>query len=206
MSGLWLISYIALWVLVILLTTVVLGLVRQLGLIYLRLGPEQNVLATKEGLELGSPAPDFRATDIVHGKEITLPDLKGRQSVLVFVSSSCSPCLELMPHIAAAQRSWDGKVNIVLFSQGSAQANLDLANDHKLKTLVLSDPTGTISTAYKVRATPFAYRLDKDGLVRRRGIVNKLEDLEALLEDASPSEAVVELPNPEKEKTPSQVQ
>jgi len=96
MSGLWLVSYIALWLLVIALTLIVLGLVRQLGLIHLRLGPEQNVLTTKEGLELGSPAPDFRATDIVQGKEITLADLKGRQSVLVFVSPSCSPCLELM--------------------------------------------------------------------------------------------------------------
>ena len=37
MSGIWLISYIALWVLVIALAAVVLGLVRQLGLIHLRL-------------------------------------------------------------------------------------------------------------------------------------------------------------------------
>jgi hypothetical protein len=48
MNGIWLISYISLWILVVVLAIIVLGLVRQLGMIYLRLGPEQNLLATTE--------------------------------------------------------------------------------------------------------------------------------------------------------------
>lgn len=89
MSGLWLISYVALWVLVILQTIIVLGLVRQLGILQIRLGPEYNLLATREGLELGFPAPDFHATDVTHRREISLTDLKGRPAVFVFISPSC---------------------------------------------------------------------------------------------------------------------
>jgi len=63
-----------------------------------------------------------------------------------------------------------------------------------LKAPILSDPEGAISKAYQVRATPFAYRLDKESRVRRRGIVNNLEGLEALLEGVSPSELIVALP------------
>ncbi len=194
MSGTWLASYVALWVLVVLLTVVVLGLVRQLGLIHLRLGPESDLLATTEGLELGSMAPDFRAADVVHGKELTLSDLKGRPNVLVFIAPTCGPCRELMPHVVNFQRSRDGKANVVLFNQSDPQISLELARAYKLPMPVLPDPEGVISKSYQVRATPFGYGLDKNGVVRRRGVVNNLEGLEALLKDASPSEPKVELP------------
>ena len=203
MSGLWLISYIALWILVALLTVVVLGLVRQLGLIHLRLGPEEHLLTTREGLEVGTPAPVFREIDLLSEKDIALDDLKGRPSVLVFVSPSCAPCTALMPHLNTFQRSNDGKVNILLFSQSEPQASLELAKTHQLKMPIISDPEGAISKAYQVRATPFAYGLDEAGLVHRRGIANDLQGLEALLEEAPNSEPMVELPKEETTKTDS---
>jgi methylamine dehydrogenase accessory protein MauD len=202
-SGLWLISYIALWILVALLTVVVLGLVRQLGLIHLRLGPEEHLTTTREGLEVGTPAPVFREIDILNKKEITVADLKGRPSVLVFVSPSCAPCAALMPHLNAFQRTNDGKANILLFSQSEPQPCLELIQAHKLKLPVISDPEGSISKAYKVHATPFAYGLDEEGLVRRRGIANDLQGLEALLEEAPSAESMVELPGEEANKTES---
>lgn len=192
MNGIWLISYIALWILVILLTIIVLGLVRQLGLIHLRLGPEHSILTPTEGLEIGSPAPEFQATDIVNKVNFNLTRLKGRPSLLIFVSPTCRPCLELMPHIANFWQSRHKKLNVVLLSQASDGANLNLVN---VPIPVLSDPEGTITKAYQVRATPFAYRLDDAGFVRRRGIVNKFEDLESLLEDVPITEAMVELPS-----------
>jgi len=53
--------------LVILLTVIMLGLVRQLAVINVRLGPEDNLLSTREGVELGAIAPNFRTIDVVHG-------------------------------------------------------------------------------------------------------------------------------------------
>jgi len=192
MNGMWLISYIALWLLVVLLTIIVLGLVRQLGLINLRLGPEHSILTPTEGLEIGSQAPEFQATDVVNKVNFNLTSLKGRPSLLIFVSPTCRPCLELMPHIANFWQSRHKKLNVVLFSQASDGANLNLVN---VPIPVLSDPEGTITKVYQVRATPFAYRLDDLGLVRRRGIVNKFEDLESLLEDVPITETMVELPS-----------
>jgi methylamine dehydrogenase accessory protein MauD len=186
---------VALWVLVVVLTIIVLGLVRQLGLIHLRLGPDgSRVLGTHEGLELGTLAPDFTATDIVHQTEITLTRLKMQTSILVFASQSCSACLKLMPHIAKFHRSQNGKIQIVLFNQDDIERSLELAQSFELDIPIIADSNGTIAKEYQVRATPFAYRLDKKGYVLRRGIVNDLEGLIELLEDAPSSEITVELP------------
>jgi len=195
MSGLWLISYVALWILVVLLTVIVLGLVRQLGVIYVRLGPEENLLSTREGLDTGTMAPDFRTADVMHDREIKLADLKGRSSIFVFISPDCQPCRELMPHLASFHKSRNGKVNLVLFSQSDRQASLELAKVHKLSIPVISDPEGGFLKIYQVRATPFAYRLDADSVVQRRGIVNNLEALEELLNDPLPDDLGVELPS-----------
>ncbi len=194
MNGVWLVSYVALWILVILLTVIVLGLVRQLGLIHLRLGPEHSVLTPTEGLEIGSTAPDFHAVDVISKENFTLASLKDRPSLLIFVSPACRPCLELMPHIASFWRSKHKKLNVLLFSQSNDVSNFNLSN---VSIPVLPDPDRVIAKAYQVRATPFAYRLDNSGIVKQRGIVNNSEDLEAFLEDVSTTETMVELPSPE---------
>lgn len=200
MNGLWLASYVALWIVVAILSVIVLGLVRQLGLIHLRLGPEQNLWTTREGLEIGSAAPGFRAMDVLHGEELTLQNLKGKPSVLVFLSPTCGPCVELMPHIRDFQKSKSGRVSLVLLSQASPQSSREFAITHQLNVPVISDADGEIFKTYQAPATPFAYRLDKEGVVRRRGVVNTFEALEALLDDASSSEPMIQLPNLEKER------
>lgn len=201
MSGLWLASYVALWILVILLVIVVLGLVRQLGLIHLRLGLDSHVLTTNEGLELNTAAPEFSGTDLTCGRELKLADLKGRPSVLIFASPSCGPCRALLAHLATFHRKWRRKVNIVLFSQSDSQIAIDLIHVYRLKLSTLADPDGVVAKTYRVHATPFAYRLDKNGIVQRRGIVNDLEGLEALLEDVVTPEPLVELPPVEPPQT-----
>lgn len=194
MSGIWLISYILLWILVIALVAIVLGLVRQLGMIYLRLGPEQNLLATSEGLELGKPIPEFEAGEISQNRNLTIGDLKGHPSVLVFVSPSCSPCKELMPHIKEFQHQWDGKINLVLFCQGEMQPAKDFYSAYDLNTLLVIDQNGKLSETFHVRATPFAYSLDKNCIVQKRGIVNDRSGLEQLIEKSPPPNETVDLP------------
>jgi methylamine dehydrogenase accessory protein MauD len=196
MNGIWLISYLALWVLVIILTIFVLGLVRQLGIIQARLGPEKkNLLVTREGLAVGSAAPDLRGSDVIHQREFKLANLMGRPSMVIFISPRCAPCQELLPHIPELQNTWGKKGAVVLCSHGSAEASLHLARAHQLEIPVIADVEGTIAQAYKVRATPFAYRLDRNGTVRRRGVVNNYTGLAELLDDGTPDELQVELPS-----------
>lgn len=196
MSGIWLISYIALWVLVVILTVIVLGLTRQLGLIYLRLGPEQNLLSTKEGLELGTAVPVFEAEDAIHNRKVTQEDWKGSATILLFVSPTCSPCHELMPHLKEFQQSRNSANKLVIVSQGEQKPSLEFIGKYDLAACLLVDQDGKLSEVFQVRATPYAYRLDKEGIIRKRGIVNNQAGLEELLDNFPYEEAVVELPKP----------
>ena len=53
MSGVWLASYIVLWLVVLVLAFLLAGALRQLGLIQLRLGDDPGALITDTGLERG---------------------------------------------------------------------------------------------------------------------------------------------------------
>ncbi|MEX0788924.1 MAG: TlpA disulfide reductase family protein [Anaerolineales bacterium] len=195
MSGIWLVSFAALWILFGVMAIVLLGLVRQIGLIQLRLGPESELLSTKEGLQYGTNAPNFEARDLLDGKRnFGLQTLKGKPIILVFFSPSCSACLELAPHLADFHRSFKGKVNVALISRSSPRSILETVATFKLKMPVAADEAGSISRDYMVRATPFAYRMDAMGIVRRRGIVNTFDDLEGLLIDAEQDEPSISLP------------
>ena len=63
MSGVWLASFVVLWLIVLVLAFLLAGALRQLGLLQLRLGDDPGALITDTGLERGVRAPDFDAVD-----------------------------------------------------------------------------------------------------------------------------------------------
>src|SRR5438128_2483302 len=94
MEGIWLISYIALWALVLVLAMLVLLLYRQLGIMYL--GSAEGV--SRDGLAPGTKAPDFSLTDQYDNAQ-RLANYRGRAAVLLFGSPHCSPCRILLPQL-----------------------------------------------------------------------------------------------------------
>src|SRR5438105_10406809 len=90
----WIISYVALWVLVLALGLLVLLLYRQLGIMYL--GTAEGV--SRDGLPRGTVAPDFTLTD-QYGHAQSLTAYRGRPTALIFGSPSCGPCRLLIPQL-----------------------------------------------------------------------------------------------------------
>ena len=78
---------------------ILVGLLRQLGLIQARLGPEAGALITPEGLGRGTEAPDFEGVELFTKEHIRLQDFRGRRVLLVFLSPTCVPCRDLAPHL-----------------------------------------------------------------------------------------------------------
>jgi hypothetical protein len=68
--GIWLVSYVVLWLLVLALAFVGLAILRQLGLVYARAGGSLGALQTSEGLPLGSTIP---ATDVLDVQGVAQP-------------------------------------------------------------------------------------------------------------------------------------
>lgn len=147
----WVASYVALWVLVVVLAVAVVALLRQIGVLHTRLQPLGTHFAG-EGPELDEPAPavglDYAA--------VTL-------TVLVFTSPTCVVCRELAPSIEALRRQYrELRVEMI-----------DLGRDRQ-----------AVFDAFRVRSTPYVVTVDREGVVRGRGVANSLEQIEELVRES----------------------
>ena len=156
MSAWWVAAFVAQWVLLIALAIVVVALARQVGTLHLRLGPLGALEIDDEGPPLGA-APPARGASTREGGRTTVGG-PGARRLVVFVSPNCPICRQLPPAVPAA------------------------ANAGGLEPQVLRDPA--LEEAWSVPGTPYVLVLDELGVVRAKGTVNTLEQLEGLIDAA----------------------
>jgi methylamine dehydrogenase accessory protein MauD len=181
MSGVWLASYIVLWVVVLLLAFLLAGALRQLGLLQLRLGDDPGALITDTGLERGAQAPDFTALDSESGELVSLSDLPAVPRMLVFASPGCLSCRELMPGLNEVRKT-RGEYDFLVVCRGDLESCQAFGRVNRLEAPMVVDTTGQIEKDYLVTLTPFGYLIDHEGRVVIRGIANDWRQLESLLE------------------------
>lgn len=157
MTGWWAAAFVVLWLLVVVLCIVVIALARQVGTLHLRLGPRGALEIDDEGPALGEPLPSVDAA-AADGAPVMLGGA-GRPRLVLFASETCTVCREVSPGIPAA----------------AAAGRLD--------PIVLHDPRA--EQALGVPGTPFVLVLDEQGIVRAKGTVNNLEQVEGLVDTAN---------------------
>lgn len=178
MSGWWLASYVVLWIVVAVLALVVVALARQVGTLHLRLGPRGALELDEEGPPLGeAPAPEDGLD--AEGRPITVGG-PGEPQLLMFVSPGCPVCLEVLPSLAPAARA--GGLSPYVIADAGAEDTARLFRHDPSGTPVLSGPA--IARDYGIPGTPYAVVLDAMGVVRAKGTVNSLEQLEGLVDTA----------------------
>jgi hypothetical protein len=157
MTGWWTVAFVVQWILLIALLLIVVALARQVGTLHLRLGPRGALEVDDEGPALGEAPPPApaRAAD---GRQVMLGG-PGPRRLVLFSSPTCGVCKEVAPAL------------------GPAAATAGLAAQ------VLHDPEA--ETAWNVPGTPFLVVLDETGMVRAKGTVNNLEQIEGLVDTAT---------------------
>jgi methylamine dehydrogenase accessory protein MauD len=156
MSGWWEAAFVVQWLLLTVLCVIVVALARQVGTLHLRLGPRGALEMDTEGPPLGE-APPPRPVSLADGGRATLGG-PGVPRLILFVSPTCPICEEVKPSVPAAAAS----------AHLAAQLIHDAdAEEH-----------------WNVPGTPFAVVLDRTGVVRAKGTVNNLEQLEGLADTA----------------------
>lgn len=180
MSDLATASYLLLWIVVAVQTFLLLGALRQLGLIQLRLGSDSGILITPEGLERGAMAPAFEA-EVLTGQVVRRTDFLGRRLLLVFISPSCVSCKQLIPHLNAIYDEYRHDVDVLAVCNGSRGSCSKFARLYGIRPSVVSDLANSIASDFGTSATPFAFLLDEQGRVLIRGIANDWTQLERML-------------------------
>jgi hypothetical protein len=141
---------------VVVLCVVVVALARQVGTLHLRLGPRGALEVDIEGPPLGE-APPPRPAALDGGGRVMLGG-PGTPRLVLFVSPTCPICEEVKPSVPAA------------------------ASSAGLAAQLVHDPNA--ERLWNVPGTPFAVVMDDTGVVRAKGTVNNLEQLEGLVDTA----------------------
>lgn len=177
MTAWWTVSYVVLWALVIVLCLVVVALARQIGTLHMRLGPRGALELDDEGPALGEAPPPVDATAIA-GEPVTIGGPE-REQLLMFVSPGCHICGQVLPSLHTAAR--EGFETVVI-SDGDAYETTASLDVTKVPGVVV--PGARIAREYSVPGTPYVVILDRAGIVRAKGTVNNLEQVEGLIDTA----------------------
>jgi methylamine dehydrogenase accessory protein MauD len=184
MNPWWLVSYVALWVVVLLLAFLLLGALRALGLLRWRLEQLEATTPTRTGrggLKPGKKAPDF-TLPCVAGGEVSLHDFGGRRVFLVFTQSGCKPCHKIAPELKRLHHA--GAVQVLVVNNGEAEATQKWAAEAKLSFPVLVQQQFSVSKRYEMYATPFAFLIDEHGVIASKGIINNGQHIDFVLSGA----------------------
>lgn len=136
---------------------VVVALARQIGVLHLRVSPMGALEVDDEGPPLGEAAPP-RSARTPEGDIVTIGG-PGRRRLVVFASETCPICEQVLPSVPAA------------------------AAGHRLVSQVVQDPE--LELAFDVPGVPFVVVLDELGIVRAKGTVNSLEQIDGLIDTAT---------------------
>lgn len=160
MSGLWLISYIVLWVVVCTLTLVVLALVRAINSPQHQ--PQAQTLTT--GMPLGRKAPDLLLRDAVTGAQKNLGAYLGRPLIIVFVDAVCPSCHSIAPKLEEYFVRNQSTVSMIMLCRSDAERARTFASTTNLTAIpVFADPDGEAMHQFEVSLAPFAMIFRTDG-------------------------------------------
>jgi methylamine dehydrogenase accessory protein MauD len=175
---------IVLFVAVLGLAFLALGALRALGLVNWRLDQLELTRPSRlgrEGLKPGKRAPDFTLPS-VRGGEVSLRDFGGRKLLLVFTQSGCGPCHDIAPELNRLHDK--GEHQVLVVNNGDAESTREWAAATKARFPVLAQDKFSVSKQYEAFATPFAFLIDEQGIVRSKGIAGSRQYLGYVLTGA----------------------
>lgn len=172
-------SNVLLWAGFLALAALMLGVVRQIGLLHERSAP-LGAMMLDHGPDVGERSPVFNVKtfdgeSLIVGRAIT-PE---RPSLLMFTGPSCPVCAKILP-IVRSVAATEG-ADVILISDGTAAEHREFLREHPLQDerYVVS---AEIGMKYQVSKVPYGVLLDKDGVILAKGLCNSREHVESLFE------------------------
>jgi thiol-disulfide isomerase/thioredoxin len=187
MSGLFLASYVALWVLVVVMAVLLLLMYRHFGM--MSLGTLEGV--QRDGLPVGSAAPAISGIT-ADGSEAGWQPKLGTPQVLLFMAPDCEPCATIMPHVARLARPGSG-VDVTMVTPGPRDEAARMVKKYQPPFPTMAEDGSGAFTLFRVRVTPFGFVIGVDGRVLAKGLLSDPARLRGLLHAAGLKEAAVSL-------------
>ncbi len=133
-GGVWIVSYVLLWVAVVVLGLTVVVLLRQIGVLHTRIAP-MGVHFAGEGPELDQPAPVLTNLDYADN-DVTL---------LAFTSPTCELCAALVPGLQRIENDYR-EVSLQIVSSELAEQSFAAFRVRSTPYLVAVDADGIVQS------------------------------------------------------------
>ncbi len=172
------ISNIGLWIAFFGLVVMGIALSRQIGILYERVAP-MGALMMDAGPKVGDRAPQFQLPTLSGGMVTISAAGATQNSLLFFLSPDCPICKKLIPILKSLQKAEAGNLHLIFASDGEAPFHQSFRERVKIEAYdyVLSQDLGM---AFRVSKLPYAVLIDRDGIIRAKGLVNSREQIESL--------------------------
>jgi len=173
MTGLWLVSYVALWVFLLIIAVALLSVLRNLGVIYESLADSRTPTADPTKLVAGASLPAL-ALRTLAGSAVDLAAFRGTKTAFSVISPQCAPCHLLLRDIAAGRGVVDpldpSVRQRVILSVGDLAATAALVGRLQLPgdLPVLVDAGRDIEERWGITSTPTTVIVDEQLRVVRR--------------------------------------
>jgi hypothetical protein len=174
------VSYLGLWAIVIALFAAVFFLYRYHGQLLLNtLEARQN-----QGPEINKPLPRDFVSELNGGKaEFDIPLDKFK--FIFFASSKCGPCKKVIEEdLGIFAERYKDSVESVLICVGAPSEVDSFARLLPPSVTLVSNTKGDLFVRLRISSTPFALILDKNGVVKAKGMPDALNALEWFVEYA----------------------
>jgi methylamine dehydrogenase accessory protein MauD len=164
-------------ILILVLAVMVFGLTRQIGILHERVAP-MGAMISDHGPEVGEMAPTLSVKSIANEViQIGGPGPTLKTTLLMFVSPTCPVCKKLLPIAKSFSKGED--LNVILIGDGDIDEQRRMIEKEGLQALpyVIGPEIGM---AFQVGKLPYAILIDREGVIRAKGLVNSREHLESL--------------------------
>jgi len=120
---------------------------------------------------VGMPAPAFALADL-DGSPVRLADLLGRPVIVNFWASSCGPCVEEFPLLAAAleRHRSEGLAIVGIVYRDRSESAREFMTRFGATWPAVMDPAETVAAQYGVVGPPESFFIGRDGRVAGRQI------------------------------------
>jgi len=167
-----------LWIVVVALGLLALSHSRLLGLMYQRIGPGV-ARPLPEGPEVGTRIEEIQAITL-EGQPWSRRFPIENESMLIFISPQCQACNELTPHVKDFLDRLGSQADLHLLSvmgdPAMNRAYVEYARLHGAPYLIAD----RFARQIQILATPYGFKLDKNGVILAKGVVNHFEHLASL--------------------------
>lgn len=179
MTTLFYLSFAALWILVILHSLILVGVVR---IVYQL--QQSGTVAGRDDLS-GKEAPAFTAVDL-SGVTINSVDFTGHLTALLFVSPNCRSCMTTLEDMAYLNHKAQG--NVIMICRAGREDCNKLVEQYKVTVPVVPDEADHISQLYAISSVPTAVLINANNRIQSYGQPDR-EELKKVFEGSLDEEA-----------------